>query len=119
MLRDRHNVNISKRIKTLLRKSNSLASDAGADVYVLVRRKGKVWEYNFGQCTCWPLSKMELVSLQYINHSVQRTKIPRIIYSPLPIRKTTKDFEPEIQTKQTPSVVVAEDPPQDAVARQQ
>ncbi len=58
--RDRTNENFSRRVQTLLEKSDELA-EYNADVYLLVRR-GKIWEYTTNDCNCWPLSSKEIVS---------------------------------------------------------
>lgn len=60
--RDRTNENFSKCIKSLLEKSNNLTK-YHADVYVLIRREGKLWEYKSLDCGCWPLSSSVIVSL--------------------------------------------------------
>jgi len=60
--RDRTSENFSKRIKSLLEKSNGLI-EYHADVYVLIQRKGKLWEYKSIDYKCWPLSSSAIVSI--------------------------------------------------------
>jgi hypothetical protein len=43
--RNRDNENFSKKMKSLLGERDGLVAYL-ADVYVLTRRKGKIWEYN-------------------------------------------------------------------------
>jgi hypothetical protein len=59
--RNRTNENFSKCIKSLLEKSNNL-TQYHADVYLLIRRKSKLWEYKSLDCKCWPLSSSAIVS---------------------------------------------------------
>ena len=59
--RDRMNENFSKRVKSLLEKNNGL-TEYYADVYLLIRRHGKLWEYNSTDCKHWPLPPKTVVS---------------------------------------------------------
>jgi hypothetical protein len=59
--RDRTNENFSKCIESLFGKSNKLTK-YHADIYLLVRRKGDIWEYKSLDCKCWPLSSSAIVS---------------------------------------------------------
>jgi hypothetical protein len=58
---DRINENFSKCIESLFRKSNKLTKYY-ADVYLLVRRKGEIWEYRSLECKCWPLLSSVIIS---------------------------------------------------------
>ena len=59
--RDRTNENFLKCTNSLLEKSNNLTRYQ-ADVYLLIRRRGKLWEYKSLHCDCWPLPSRAIVN---------------------------------------------------------
>jgi hypothetical protein len=60
--RNRTGDNFLRCINSLLNKSNNLTKYQ-ADVYVLIRRNGKLWEYNSLHCDCWPLPSSAIVGI--------------------------------------------------------
>jgi len=90
--RDRINENFSKRVKSLLEKSNGL-TEYNADVYLLIRRHGKLWEYNSIDCKCWPLSRNAIVSTLTQYNMQLILIIHKEVYYPVPIRKSQKDYK--------------------------
>ena len=88
--RDRTNQNFSKCTKSLLKKSNNLTRYQ-ADVYVLIRRKGKIWEYKSLSCDCWPLSSSAVVSTTAIGKESRSFSLRKIIirYQPRERRMIT------------------------------
>lgn len=90
--RDRINENFSKRVKSLLEKSNGL-TEYNTDVYLLIRRHGKLCEYNSIDCKCWPLSRNAIVSTLTQYNMQLILIIHKEVYYPVPIRKSQKDYK--------------------------
>lgn len=62
--RERHRdlTQFSRRRRTVLMKVDELHRDCHADVYLVVRREGKIYTYTSSDAVDWPPSEEELVS---------------------------------------------------------
>jgi hypothetical protein len=76
------------RLNTLMRKAEYLAL-LDADVYILVRRRGKLYEYSSCVSETWPLTRAQVVGLQVSGVLV----MTKVLGSKL---SSAKDHTPEI-----------------------
>ena len=58
--------NFRRQIRTMLQKGERIRSSFEADVYIQVRRNGKIYIYKSSQEGLWPLNKTALVGIYSI-----------------------------------------------------
>lgn len=73
--RDRSSENFKKTCESLMARGNDIKFDYDADVYILVRRRHRYYEYCSLDVPTWPVQKAELTTTY-----------------PLPVRKSSADF---------------------------
>lgn len=67
--RDRTNDNFARAMRGLMKRSDRISRQFGADMYVLLRRKYRHYEYNSSQDPSFPTPAPVLVSEYYAQHS--------------------------------------------------
>ena len=78
------------RLATVMKKANELRS-YDAEIYVLVRRRGRYHEYSSADIAEWPPTRPQVVILPCSDHGMGLTVIEAQSY-PLPVRKSPGDF---------------------------
>ncbi|KAH8193521.1 hypothetical protein TruAng_012313 [Truncatella angustata] len=58
--RDRSNENFAKATRSLLGRCDDVRSRYSADVYILIRRRSKHYEYTSSEASSWPTSRDEI-----------------------------------------------------------
>ena len=61
--RDRTNENFRKAVEGIMRRGDKISQGYGADVYILLRRRNRHFEYTSVDKPSWPTSKPEIVSI--------------------------------------------------------
>jgi hypothetical protein len=59
--RDRTNENVAKAIKGLMRRGDKISSRFNADVYIVVRRNNRHWDYNSSSSSLFPPTLVGIV----------------------------------------------------------
>jgi hypothetical protein len=84
------------RLTTVMKKADELRS-YDAEIYVLVRRRGRYHEYSSADITEWPPTRPQVVILPCSDHGIGLTVIEAQSY-PLPVRKSPGDFQKHTET---------------------
>jgi hypothetical protein len=73
-----------------MKKADELRS-YNAEIYVLVRRRGRYHEYSSADIAKWPSTRPQVVILPCSDHGIRLTVVKAQSY-PLPVRKSPGDF---------------------------
>jgi hypothetical protein len=60
--RDRSNENLTRTIELLIRRCNNISMRYNLDIYLLVRRRNRYYEYNSNRDPSFPAPNEEIVS---------------------------------------------------------
>jgi hypothetical protein len=93
--RDRSNENLTRTIERLIRRCDKISLRGNFDVYLLVRRNNRYYEYNSASDSSFPASIDEIVSSLMKCQSLRLTYLFFLTKGrsfPRPVRKTPADY---------------------------